>query len=62
MAIAQCPHAREIAIGRHEDAVRADDCFEEDRGDRVRPLDHEHIRKMFECALGFLGGVPRVER
>jgi hypothetical protein len=55
--VTQRADAREVAVGRDEDAVGADDRLEHDRRDGVRALDHEHVREVLERALAFLGGV-----
>ena len=55
-------HAGEVAVRGHEDAVRADHRLEQDGGDRVPALDHDHVGEMPEGALALLGVVGGMER
>ena len=62
VAIASLADALEIAVGRHEDAVGADDRLDEDGCHRVAALDHQHVVEVVERPLALLGLTGRVER
>ena len=49
VAIAAIANALQVAIRRHENAVGADDRFEDDRGDVVPTLDHQHVVEMLRA-------------
>ena len=53
VAVADLADALEVPVGRDEDAVRADDGLEEDRGDGVRALVADDV---LEALQGFLHG------
>ena len=60
---AQLADALQVAVGRHQDAVRADDGLEDDAGDRVRrPRTCRISSRCCERALALLGLGGRVER
>ena len=59
--VAQLTDAGEVPVGRHENAVRADDGLQHDGGDRCPPLDHDHVGQVGEGALALLGVVGGVE-
>ena len=48
VAVADLAHALDVAVGRDEDAVGADDGLEEDRGDRARALVPDHVLEALE--------------
>ena len=62
VAIAALANTLQISIGRHENAVGADHRLENDGGDVVPALDHQHIVEVIECALALLDIVGAMER
>ena len=60
--VAALADALQVAVGRHEDAVGADDGLDDDRRDGVAALDHQHVVEVGEGALALLGLAGRVER
>ena len=60
--VAHGAQALEVARRRDEDAVGADDRFEEDRRDLVGALDEDRVAQMLQCPLSFLFGRVGVER
>ena len=52
----------EVAVGRDEDTVRADDGFEHYRGDLVSALEHDGVAQVRQCPVAFLLGRLGVER
>ena len=62
VAVTQVPHPGQVAVGRNDHAVGADDRLEDDRRHRVGAL-HRHDRlEVLERPDALLGLVVRVER
>ena len=61
VVVAQLTDALEVAVGRHEDAVRADHGLQHDGGDVLAALDHDHVGQVGERPLALLGVVGGVE-
>ena len=62
MAIATIADALQITVGWHENAVGADNGFENDGGDVVAALDHQHIVEMSKRTLALFCLVRAVKR
>ena len=60
--VADRAHAREVTVGRDEDAVGADDRLEDDRRDVVRPFEHQDFAQVRERTLALLGLGRGMER
>ena len=55
MARADLAHALQVAVGRDEDAVGARHGFEDERGDRRRPLEPDGFLQLLQRGAGGLG-------
>ena len=51
VARAQLAHALQVAVGRDQDAVRAGDRLDDERRDRVRPLQLDRLLEQSQCGL-----------
>ena len=54
-AVAEFPHAGQVAGRGNHDAGGAGDRLEHDRGDRARPLQQDRLLEMFERPMRLLG-------
>ena len=50
--VAERAHALHVAVGRNEDAVGAGHRLEDERGDRVRTFELDHLFEIAQSALG----------
>ena len=62
MCVAQCTYSRQVAVRRHQDAVRADDGLQHDRCDVVSALEHDDLGQVGERSLALLFRGVRPER
>ena len=58
---AQITHTLQVALGRHQNAIRADDGFEPDHCHGVRTFHHQHIFEVLQRALTLFLFIRRVE-